>query len=292
VSQKDWLQAAGAAGNLSELYLAFGEISQALASACLSVDFADRSGDWIEQFAMRTALADALHQSGELTEAHKLFHEAEAIQEQRSPEYPHLYFVQGFHFCDLLLTREQYQEVQERAHQTIKIAKENHQLLDTALDKLSLGRAFLLQALSGCLELPDSMSSARDFLNDAVAGLRVAGEQEFIARGLLARAAFYRTQNEFAPAWADLEEAREIVERGEMKLFLADYHLEACRLCLAQHAAVETSRRDVSTTVVPTTDHLSHARQHLAIAKEMIEKMGYGRRKAEVEELQREIEKL
>jgi hypothetical protein len=41
---------------------------------------------------------------------------------------------------------------------------------------------------------------------------------------------FYRSQNEFALAWADLEEAREIAERGEMKLHLADYHLEAGRL--------------------------------------------------------------
>ena len=85
-------------------------------------------------------------------------------------------------------------------------------------------------------------------------------------------------------------------------LFLADYHLEACRLCLAQHAAVEipgveTSRRDVSTVaistpIVSTTDHLSKARQHLADANEMIEKMGYGRRKLEMEALQREIEAL
>ena len=75
--------------------------------------------------------------------------------------------------------------------------------------------------------------------------------------------------------------------------------MEACRLCLAQHAAVklpavETSRRDVSTVadstpVVSTTDHLSNARQHLATAKEMIEQMGYGRRKPEVEALRREL---
>ncbi|NUM79114.1 hypothetical protein HUU40_32555, partial [candidate division KSB1 bacterium] len=103
-----------------------------------------------------------------------------------------------------------------------------------------------------------------------------------------------RSQNEFALAWADLEEAREIAERGEMKLHLADYHLEACRLCLAEHAAVETSRRDVSTVAISTpagsaTDHLSDARQHLATAKEMIEQMGYGRRRPEVEELEKQL---
>jgi len=61
-----------------------------------------------------------------------------------------------------------------------------------------------------------------------------------------------------------------------MKLYLADYHWEAGRLESKEQKA--NSKRQ--------------AEEHLAIAKEMIVKMGYGRRKAEVEELQREIEKL
>ena len=81
--------------------------------------------------------------------------------------------------------------------------------------------------LGGCLV------QAADYLNQAVAGLREAGAQEFIVRGLLARAALYRAQGEFAKAWEDLEEAREIAERGEMNLHLVDYHLEACRVNIA-----------------------------------------------------------
>jgi tetratricopeptide (TPR) repeat protein len=109
--------------------------------------------------------------------------------------------------------------------------------------------------------------------SQAVAGLREAGTQDHLPRGLLARAAYYRAQNEFTKARADLEEAQEIAERGEMKLFLADYHLEACKLQMASGKSQQ-------------------AKEHLAIAKEMIEKMGYGRRKPEVEELEREIAKL
>jgi len=56
-----------------------------------------------------------------------------------------------------------------------------------------------------------------------------------------------------------------------MKLLLADYHLEACRLCLAEGEG----RRGKG--------EKRGAKEHLAIAKEMIEKMGYGRRKSEVE---------
>ncbi|MCG3117906.1 MAG: hypothetical protein ALAOOOJD_00018 [bacterium] len=311
VKQEVWKSAAINSGNLSELYLALGEVSQAVASARQSVDFADRSGDGFEKEAMRTTLADALHQFGELTEAHQLFREAEAMQQQSQPEYTYLYSLQGFRFCDLLLSQGQYQEVQKRARQTLEWAKKYLGLLDVALDKLSLGRAFLLQALNDVKGLvlsavegqarDESLSEAEGYLQQAVAGMRESGEQIWLCRSLLERAAFYRTQNEFAPAWVDLEEAREIAERGEMKLFLADYHLEACRLCLAQHAAnapsVETFRRNVSTAAISTpagstNDHLSNARQHLADANEMIEKMGYGRRKPEVEALRLEIEAL
>ncbi|KAA0230459.1 hypothetical protein EDS67_06010 [candidate division KSB1 bacterium] len=123
-------------------------------------------------------------------------------------------------FYDLLLSQGHHQKVQKRARQTLEISKRNRWLLTIALDNLSLDRAFWLLALS----------EAEGYLQQAVAGLREAGAQEFITRGLFARAACDRAQNEFALAWADLEEAREIAERGEMKLLLADYHLEACRL--------------------------------------------------------------
>jgi tetratricopeptide (TPR) repeat protein len=288
IAQKDWEGAAAAAGNLSELYLTLGEVSQAVASARQSVDFADRSGDDFQKESKRTTLADALHQFGELTEAHQLFREAEAMQLQRQPEYPYLYSLWGFRFCDLLLSQGQYQEVQKRASQSLKIVKN---LLSIALDKLSLGRAFLLQALAETTVRTLGASGqyfdqARDYLQQAEAGFREAGMQEFIARGLFARAACSRNQNEFAPARADLEEAREIAERGEMKLFLADYHLEACRLCLAQHSV------GASGPLAPTTDHLARARNHLEAAAKMIEEMGYGRRKPEVEELRQQFQSI
>jgi len=287
IQQKNWEQTAGAAGNFSELYLSLGEVSQAVTSARQSVDFADRSGNGFLQEVARTQLADALHQSGELAEAYQLFREAEAMQQQRRPEYSYLYSLLGFRFCDLLLNQGQYQEVQKRARQALKYEKESwYSLLSIALDKFSLGRAFLLQALAETTDLSlraSAFNQARDYLQQAVAGLREASRQDYLPRGLFPRAACYRSQNEFAPAWADLEEAREIAERGEMKLFLADYHLEACRLHLAEYQNVGTHGG------APQPEK---AKEHLEKAAEMIEKMGYGRRKPEVEALRRELEEL
>ncbi len=310
--QKDWENAASAAGNLSELYLTLGEVGQAVASARQSVDFADRSGDGFEKESDRTTLADALHQSGELTEAQKFFREAEAMQQQRRPEYAYLYSGSGFRFCDLLLSQGQYQEVQKRFEKFVEWRLPSDSLLDRALENLSAGRAFLLQAITPPLIPPQGetrnnspleggtrsnspleggeggvapfastetaflFTQARDYLQQAVAGLREAGTQHNLPWGLFARAACSRAQNEFALASADLEEAREIAERGEMKLHLADYHLEACRLCLAQSEQGAKGKRQ-------------EAKAHLATAGDMIKEMGYGRRKPEVEELEKQL---
>jgi hypothetical protein len=54
------------------------------------------------------------------------------------------------------------------------------------------------------------------------------------ARQAQARAACLRHTAEWAAAARDLREARESAERGEMRLFLTDWHLESPRLLLAQ----------------------------------------------------------
>ena len=83
---------------------------------------------------------------------------------------------------------------------------------------------------------------------------------------LAALAGLYREMGDYERAWGDLEEAKDIAERGEMKLHLTDYHLEAARLC-----GVEGKKED--------------ARDHLEGARALIEETGYHQRDSEVEEL-------
>src|ERR1017187_8571634 len=141
VKSEDWKNAAIYYGNLSELHLTLGNVPEAVAAARQSVDFADRSGDGFLRMASRTALADALHQSGDLAEAMRLFAEAERLQAERQPEYPILYSVQGYRYCDLLLGQGQTAEVLRRASQTLLLAERGNWLLDIGLDHISLGRA-------------------------------------------------------------------------------------------------------------------------------------------------------
>ncbi|MDH3659354.1 MAG: toll/interleukin-1 receptor domain-containing protein [Alphaproteobacteria bacterium] len=259
VEQRDWDEAARRASNLSELQLALGEVAAAEASGEASVDHADRSGnDWQMFIVSQTTLADARHQAGALEAAGALFAEAEAMQAERQTDYPRLYSVQGNRYCDLLLTLGQAEAVRERALQALEWAKQaDASLLDFALNHLSLGRAVLALGDRG---------EARTRLDQAVDGLREAGQMDDLPRGLLARAALFREVEQFAPSRRDLDEVMRLAIRCGLGLHKCDAHLEYARLALAE------GRRDV-------------ARRHLDKAAELVEKTGYHRRDGEVVEL-------
>ncbi len=298
IKAENWKDSAISACNLSELWLTIGDVPQAVSYARQSVEFADKSGDWGSKMMFRTALADALHQAtsfslslegegqgeGEKSDAHaphpgplpkgervsglsealRLFAEAEAMQKEEQPEYPFLYSLQGFQYCDLLLTQGKYGEVLERAEKALEIVLNgSRNLLDIALNNLSLGKARLLQTQE---QGSNDFTQAEAYLHQAVDGLVKSGNQDEVPRGLLTRAALYRIKKEFDKAHADLDEAFAIADRSEMKLHLTDYHLESCRVFLAENKP-------------------DRAKQHLAAAKKLIAQTGYHRRDKEAEEL-------
>lgn len=269
--QKDWRNTAIAANNLSELYLMLGEVEKAVEYGQMCVEYVNKSGDELLQMAFKTALADSLYQTGEVEEAKRLFEEAEKMQKKYQPEYRYLYSLWGYRYCDLLLSLGEYKEVKERAEWSIEIAKRNRWLLEMALDKLSLGKAELEKVKSEKLKgksAKECLSEAKKWLNEAVDGLRKAGQQDYLPWGLIVRAGYYRVTGEYKKAWGDLEEAREIAHRGEMKLYLAEYHLEAGRLCISQEV---------------------DAKEHVQKARELIETCGYHRRDKELKELEERL---
>ena len=101
--KSEWKNAAVCASNLSELELTLGEVTGAVGDAEHSVTYAGRSGDAFQKLCNRTTHADALHQAGRRAEAQARFREAEEMQAEDRPEYPLLYSVLGFRYCDLLL---------------------------------------------------------------------------------------------------------------------------------------------------------------------------------------------
>ncbi|HWS99547.1 MAG TPA: TIR domain-containing protein [Pyrinomonadaceae bacterium] len=264
---KDWGNASISAGNLSQLYLALGDLRRAVAYAEQHIELADKSGGSFDRIIGEVTLADALFQAGRLLEAEAVFHQAELMQEAYQPQYPLLYSLQGFLYCNLLLEQGKYQEVKSRASQTLREAKQQLGLLDIALDLLSLGRAYMLQAQDG---KTSDYAQATDYLNQAVDGLRLAGTLDDLPRGLLARSELHNFKGDFSRARADLDEAMSIIVRGEMRLYEADCHLGYARLYVAQ-------------------GEKERARESWEKAKEMVERMDYGRRKKDVEEIGREL---
>ena len=259
---KDWQEAAIRAANLSEVYLTLGQLPEAIETARQSVELADRSGDPSERSINRTTLADALHQAGQLDEAARLFVEAERLQKEKRSAFPFLSSVQGYRYCDLLLSRGEVEAARRQTEQTIQIARRNNWPLDMGLDHISLARAHLA--------LHPNAPQTRTHFDKAVAHLRESGQQDDLPLGLIHRAAFHRQLHEFAAATGDLDEALHLATRGHMRLHEADARLERARLLLAEKKPQE-------------------ARAELNRARTMIDEMGYGRRKPEVAELGRQL---
>src|SRR5262249_34461484 len=155
------------------------------------------------------------------------FADAERRQKKEQPQYPLLYSVQGYWYCELLLAEGDHAAVRDRASQTVKWAKQHNWLLDIGLDTLTLGRACLGLALASAsthqtsAAMHDTRAAFAD-VNEAVDRLRAAGIGHHIPRGLVGRAAFLCSVADWEGAARDLGEVEEIVEPGPMKLHLCD----------------------------------------------------------------------
>jgi hypothetical protein len=305
VKVEEWKGAAVSFSNLSELELTLGEVAGAVGDAEQSVTYADRSGDAFQRMSKRTTHADALHQAGRRAEAETRFREAEKMWAETYPQSPLMSSTPGFQYCDLLLAdaeRAAWQicsagispasspggsgdetppeltagtvkllsscrAVSQRAAQTLKWVESWQQgLLTIALDHLTLGRAALYAAILSKSEIRNPKSE----IEQAVASLRRAGQQQYLPLGFLTRAWLRFLEGKRtgpASAQEDLDDAWEIADRGPMKLFMADIPLYRARLFFGEATYPWES---------PTVD--------LAAARKLIEQCGYGRRKEELED--------
>ncbi len=331
IEQEDWKHAAVGAGNLSELELTLGQVSAAIADAEQSVTFADRSQDAFWRMGNRTTLADAVFQAGRGLgfqpkavlpgagcPSHDLFREAEKMQAERQPEYPRLYSLWGFRYCDLLLSGAEraawhvmlrgtgfqpvsdgehglegratdhgleahattLREVTERATLTLEWVSSQNWLLDIALDHLTLGRAALYQAILSQSQISDLKSEISSHLTAAVDGLRASGQTDDLPRGLLTRSWYLAWTGDAAGAAADLDEAWEIAERGPMPLFQADILLTYGRLRIA----------DCGLRIERLNSAFPDPQALLTEARRLIGKHGYHRRDGELEDAEQALQ--
>jgi hypothetical protein len=292
--------AAIAASNLSQAELLAGEVAAAVATAERSVAHADRNGDAFQMMVNRATYADALHAAGRRADAEALFVDAERRQAKRQPDFPLLYSMIGYYYCDLLLAKGDHAAARERSRETLEWVQPQNWLLDIALDKLILGRACLglalssVRARSSATDTRDDARTACAQVDEAVDGLRSAGQNDFVPRGLLARAAFRRSAGDWDGAARDLDEVEEIAEPGPLRLFLCDMALERARLAFAKREAfaplsevVEDSSAKLKRSPPADRTRLQEeAARQIGIAADYIEACGYHRRDEELADLQ------
>jgi tetratricopeptide (TPR) repeat protein len=295
-ASSSWRNAAIVASNLSETELLVGEIAAATATAEKAVSLADLSAEPFQMLTKRVTHGNALHAAGELEKAERLFADAEGRQEKFEPKEPLLYALQGYCYCDLLLSWRQIAVARDRAIRSIKIAQRNKWVLATALDALTLGRAHLALGLASGSSAESANAEAlagRSAVEEAIEGLRASASNHHVPRGLVARASFRRAVGDWAAAARDLDEVQEIAESGPMRLYLCDIALERARLALASREAfaplnglVEPSPPPPAPPDATAAAGLRHeARQQLDAARKLIADCGYHRRDEELIEL-------
>jgi hypothetical protein len=100
---------------------------------------------------------------------------------------------------------------------------------------------------------------------DSIRQLKVSGYSDYLARGLSIAARYYTGKRNFEAASTSLEQNREHVRRGAMRLLEADYLCEMCRYHLARgefDAAAKTLE-----TVVKVAEEISYGRRKKELAQ-------------------------
>ena len=207
-----------------------------MATAKQSVAHADRGGDEFQMMAIRTTHADVVHAAGRRDEA-EAFADAERRQKKRKPDYPLLYSVQGYRYCDLLLAEGDCVAVRERAAQTLEWESRRFRCSIVLSCAGTRPRASGARAATGSLTKVSRGARRRAHcprpLDEAVDGLRAAGKSHHYPAASH-RAAFRRSVGDWDGAARDLDEVEEIAEPGPMRLYLCDMALERARLAFAK----------------------------------------------------------
>jgi hypothetical protein len=296
---KAWSNAAAAAVNLSQTELLVGEVAAAIESIEQSVALADRSDDEFQKIVSRGMYADALHAAGQRDKAKSLFFDAEERQRKDQPEFPLLYSIGGYHYCDLLLSKGDYAATGVRATQTLKHARADLGILSIALDTLTLGRtdfALAIENSRDALSVATAQSDSRNasaLLDQAIDNLHASAENTHLPRGLLARAAFRRSIGDWGGAVRDLDEVEVIAEPGPMRLYLCDMALARARLAFARIEAFaplnglidDSPPKPALPDAAEAASLKEDARTNLTTAHKLIVDCGYHKRDEELAEL-------
>ena len=266
--------------------LSEGNVTQALRTSKLSVDYADLAADGALSISSRTQLANVLHLAGESLNSLSVFREAEELKESEEKYIQRFYSLSGFYYCEQLLDMGRDQEVEDKFEKWDQWEYQSSSLLSEPIKHLIFGR---INQRRKKTEL------AFNFLNKSVEGFYKSNRQDYVAYGLLARASIGIQTGSYKSAYKDLIEIHEIAKPSGMRLHLTDYHLEMARLILAVEAdpaQYPEATPDREHRILPFADQeepgILTLQEHIAEADRLINETGYHRRDAELAELKQQ----
>jgi tetratricopeptide (TPR) repeat protein len=269
---------------LSQYAVLLGQFDQAQTYARLALKNGERADKVFRRIVGMSYLGRAHFVAGNAREAEECFLTAENWQRERQPQIPLLSSTSNFYYCEWLLSRGHWQEVEARMNHLMDVRRAPDLLqlipadeptltspMNVALDYLCLGRSYVVQAQR---ERSACYPNAAVCLNRALDLLYESREHSLIPFALLARAEMRMLLGQLDEAAGDLAQAQEMALFGGMRLYQADGHLETARLHATRH------QRDRS------AEQREQARRSLTTAKQMYASIGYRCRSSAVMDLE------
>ncbi|RVU84285.1 helix-turn-helix domain-containing protein [Leucothrix sargassi] len=258
VGYGQWEAAATYSEDLCQLQITLGNLSGAMETAKLGMDYADNSNDTFKRAVSRAVYARTLHQQGDVDGAFAHYQVCKDIQKEGGLEAPYLDAVWGY--VELLIEQDQLDAATQSTLDIndwfTKAKPSPSSLLPLTLNTLNLVRATFAQG-----------EYSFDAIDTTVDTLRNLGRKDLLPLSLITRAALYRETGLFSKAHQDLDEAFDIASPSGMRLYLTDYHLAMAKLLLKQW---QQQLLDDSAQ--------AKIQEHIAQAVALIDETGYHRR--------------
>jgi hypothetical protein len=227
------------------------------------------------------SLAEVYFMLNDLEQANALFEQAMAIERERRPRPPFLYSQGLFRYGYFLIETGRAEVILTGESEDRFWGKngEDSSLLSEAIRLLILGAAHRALIEAGPRD-PAFLRKGEKTLDDAISAFQTAGYADYLVRGLLERAHFYRALRQTrynAAALADLARAAVEAKRGQMDLLYADVLLQQVACYLDDWAVMTTSEHSSNRDKI--TDSLN-------LAADLVATIGYERRQAMLASLQ------
>jgi len=263
---EDWENAAISTRKLIDLYISLGHLYEALVVVQQATKYAEKYAESSGSIAIETMknlsyLATVLHRNGNLSGANNLFQKIEELNQKKLSQG--LTGLISFNYCALLLdtanNTNALQAVMEKVICSLTLGGDRY-LISKALDYLIIARTCVIS---------NEQAEAEKYFQQAIQSIQKSVTIYFIPHFYLYRADFYLTQNQLAPAQADLNSAWEVIERCGMKLYAVDYLLIHGRYCIAikDHDTALSRYEEAKQLIQETGYHLRDAELDLFAAK-------------------------